>query len=313
LCPGPMQVRPEESSNARIIDGRKIANEIELELREQVEQLKQKGVAPTLGVVLVGARKDSETYVRMKKRAAEAAGIGFILKQFPENIEQKELIVNIRALNEDPTVHGIIVQLPLPAHIDEKTALSEVSLEKDADGFHPLNIGSLALKGHDPLFLPGTPKGIMLLLERSGIIVAGKRAVVLGRSNIVGIPIALLLMHADATITMCHSKTPQEDMIEICKSADILVCAVGKPEMVKGSWIKSGAVVIDVGTNSVTDPTKKTGYRLVGDVAFEEARQKAGAITPVPGGVGPMTVCMLLMSTIQSAQRFQEKAQGKKC
>jgi len=252
----------------------------------------------------VGVRKDSETYVRMKRRAAETAGITFILKQLPESVSQEELMLVIRALNQDSSVHGIIVQLPLPAHINEKAALAEVSLEKDADGFHPLNIGSLALKGHDPLFLPGTPKGIMELLERSGIQLAGKRAVVLGRSNIVGIPIALLLMHKDATVTICHSRTPLNDMIELCRQADVLVCAVGKPEMVKGSWIKPGATVIDVGTNSVADASRKTGYRLVGDVAFEEARHVAGTITPVPGGVGPMTVCMLLLSTLQSAKRL---------
>jgi len=293
---------------ARLINGRKIASDIEAEIRAEVVALKeQTDQVPGLGVVLVGARKDSETYVRMKKRAAETAGITFVLKQFPETISQEDLREAIRALNNDPSIHGIIVQLPLPAHIDERTALSEISLEKDADGFHPLNIGSLALKGHHPLFIPGTPKGIMTLLERSGIEIAGKRAVVLGRSNIVGIPISLLLMHADATVTVCHSKTPLEDMIALCRTADILICAVGKPEMVKGSWIKPGATVIDVGTNSITDTTKKLGYRLVGDVAFEEAKQVAGAITPVPGGVGPMTVSMLLLSTLQSAQRAAKK------
>jgi len=293
---------------ARLINGRKIASDIEAEIQAEVVALKeQTDQVPGLGVVLVGARKDSETYVRMKKRAAETAGITFVLKQFPETISQEDLREAIRALNNDPSIHGIIVQLPLPAHIDERTALSEISLEKDADGFHPLNIGSLALKGHHPLFIPGTPKGIMTLLERSGIEIAGKRAVVLGRSNIVGIPISLLLMHADATVTVCHSKTPLEDMIALCRTADILICAVGKPEMVKGSWIKPGATVIDVGTNSITDTTKKLGYRLVGDVAFEEAKQVAGAITPVPGGVGPMTVSMLLLSTLQSAQRAAKK------
>jgi len=293
---------------ARLINGRKIASDIEAEIQAEVVALKeQTDQVPGLGVVLVGARKDSETYVLMKKRAAETAGITFVLKQFPETISQEDLREAIRALNNDPSIHGIIVQLPLPAHIDERTALSEISLEKDADGFHPLNIGSLALKGHHPLFIPGTPKGIMTLLERSGIEIAGKRAVVLGRSNIVGIPISLLLMHADATVTVCHSKTPLEDMIALCRTADILICAVGKPEMVKGSWIKPGATVIDVGTNSITDTTKKLGYRLVGDVAFEEAKQVAGAITPVPGGVGPMTVSMLLLSTLQSAQRAAKK------
>eukprot|EP01087_Luapelamoeba_hula_P012092 TRINITY_DN335_c0_g1_i2.p1 TRINITY_DN335_c0_g1~~TRINITY_DN335_c0_g1_i2.p1 ORF type:complete len:271 (-),score=32.80 TRINITY_DN335_c0_g1_i2:144-956(-) len=198
---------------------------------------------------------------------------------------------------------SLIVQLPLPPHICERKVLSEVCTDKDVDGFHPINIGRVAMKGHNPQFIPGTPKGVIMLLKRSGIEMAGKQAVVIGRSNIVGTPVALLLMHEDATVTVCHSRTPQEEMMRACKNADIVIAAAGRPEMVKADWIKPGATVIDVGTNSVPDATRKTGYRLVGDVAYAEVRQVAGAVTPVPGGVGPMTVAMLLLQTLESAQR----------
>jgi 5,10-methylene-tetrahydrofolate dehydrogenase/methenyl tetrahydrofolate cyclohydrolase len=287
---------------ATIIDGNATAAAIREELKKEVAELKEKsgGKVPGLGVVLVGA-KDSETYVRMKGKAAEEVGINFILKKFPAEITQEDLIKEVRALNDDDSVHGLIVQLPLPSHINEKAVLEQVGLAKDADGFDPLNIGMLAMKGHTPLSVPCTPRACMELLARYNIDIDGKRAVVLGRSNIVGTPVALMLLHKNATVTICHSRT--KDPAAICREADIIVAAIGQPEYVKGDWVKPGAAVIDVGINSVPDASRKSGYRLVGDVAFNEAKEVAGAITPVPGGVGPMTVCMLLKQTLESAKR----------
>jgi 5,10-methylene-tetrahydrofolate dehydrogenase/methenyl tetrahydrofolate cyclohydrolase len=206
----------------------------------------------------------------------------------------------VRELNQDPAIHGILVQLPLPAGLDEERVLSTISLQKDVDGFHPINIGRLAQKGREPLFVPATPAGVMVLLEKTGVDLEGANAVVLGRSNIVGMPVSLLLVRANATVTICHSRTA--DLPAITREADILVAAIGKPEMVRGDWIKPGATVIDVGTNRVEDAAAKRGYRLVGDVAFEEALEVAGAITPVPGGVGPMTIAMLLSNTLRAAR-----------
>ena len=207
----------------------------------------------------------------------------------------------VRDLNANPEVDGILVQLPLPDHIDDEEILGAVSLEKDVDGFHPLNIGRLSMKRRDPLFVPCTPKGCIELLDRSGVSIEGKRAVVLGRSNIVGLPVAMLLLHRNATITICHSRT--QDLPEVVRQADILIAAVGRPEMVRGDWVNPGAVVIDVGVNAVDDPGSERGYRRVGDVAFDEASKVAAAITPVPGGVGPMTIAMLLRNTLDGALR----------
>jgi len=268
----------------------------------QVTRAKETGgKTPTLAVVLVGDRKDSATYVRMKQKAAEDVGMGFRLAQFPSNISEEALLAEVVKLNADDNVDGVIVQLPLPGHINEKKIVSAVGIHKDVDGFHPENIGNLALKGREPLFVPGTPKGCMELLARLNIPLAGKHAVVLGRSNIVGMPMSLLLLHKDATVTVCHSKTA--NLKEIVRQADILVAAVGRAEMVRGDWLKPGAVVIDVGMNSIDDPTKKQGYRLVGDVAFDECRKVAAHITPVPGGVGPMTVAMLITATWTAFKR----------
>jgi 5,10-methylene-tetrahydrofolate dehydrogenase/methenyl tetrahydrofolate cyclohydrolase len=204
-------------------------------------------------------------------------------------------------------VNGILVQLPLPDHLDDEKVLNAISIEKDVDGFHPLNIGRLAQKGREPLFVPCTPDGVMYLIEQTGRIFKGANAVVLGRSNIVGMPAALLLVKRDATVTICHSRS--KDLPGICRQADILVAAVGRPEMVRGDWIKPGAVVIDVGTNAVDDPTAKKGYKWVGDVCFEEAKEVAGFITPVPGGVGPMTIAMLMRNTVRSAKYVISKKQ----
>jgi len=223
----------------------------------------------------------------------------------PAETTQEEIESLVKELNADPKVHGILVQLPLPDHIDDEKVLNAISLEKDVDGFHPLNIGRLAQKGREPLFVPCTPDGVMYLIEQTGTQFSGANAVVLGRSNIVGMPAALLLVKRNATVTICHSRS--KDLPSICRQADILVAAVGRPEMVRGDWIKPGAVVIDVGTNAVDDPTAKRGYRWVGDVCFDEAKEVAGWITPVPGGVGPMTIAMLLRNTVRSAQYAARK------
>ena len=291
---------------ARLIDGQAIAADIRAEIRDEVSALRERhGLAPGLATVLVGARPDSQTYVRMKKKACADVGIESFGHDLPEDTSQHELLGVVRELNADPRVHGILVQLPLPDHMDEEAVLAAVSIDKDVDGFHPLNIGRLSMKSRDPLFVPCTPKGCIELLDRSGIDIAGRRAVVLGRSNIVGLPVAMLLLHRDATVTIAHSRT--NDLPAVVREADILVAAVGRPEMVRGDWLKPGAAVIDVGVNAVDDADDPRGYRLTGDVNFAEAMEVAGAITPVPGGVGPMTIAMLLRNTLDSAQRAARK------
>ncbi|WJX85065.1 Bifunctional protein FolD 2 [Trifolium repens] len=291
-----------------IIDGKAVAQTIRSEIAEEVRLLSQKyGKVPGLAVVIVGNRKDSESYVKTKRKACADLGINSFDIDLPEEVSEAEVIKHVHQLNANPDVHGILVQLPLPKHINEEKVLTEISLGKDVDGFHPLNIGKLAMKGRDPLFLPCTPQACLELLSRSGISIKGKRAVVVGRSNIVGLPASLLLLKADATVTIVHSKTSQSDTESIIREADIVIAAAGQAKMIKGSWIKPGAAVIDVGTNSVDDPTRKSGYRLVGDVDFEEASKVAGWITPVPGGVGPMTVTMLLKNTLEGAKRNIEQ------
>jgi len=287
---------------AKLIDGKAIAATIRGEIKAEVDAMKAKtGKVPGLAAVLVGTRKDSQTYVRMKKRACAEVGITSFGYDLPEDISQDELLKVVRELNANPEVHGILVQLPLPDHIDDEEILGAISLEKDVDGFHPLNIGRLSMKRREPLFVPCTPRGCIELLDRTGVEIEGKRAVVLGRSNIVGLPVAMLLLHRNATLTICHSRT--QNLPDVVRQADILVAAVGRAEMVRGDWVKPGAVVIDVGVNAVDDPTREKGYRLVGDVAFDEVKEVASAITPVPGGVGPMTIAMLLRNTLDSAKR----------
>nr|AFK33635.1 unknown [Medicago truncatula] len=291
---------------ATVIDGKAVAQTIRSEITDEVRLLSEKyGKVPGLAVVIVGNRQDSESYVRTKRKACADLGIKNFDIDLPEQISEAEVIKHVHQLNADPNVHGILVQLPLPKHINEEKVLTEISLEKDVDGFHPLNIGKLAMKGRDPLFVPCTPKACLELLSRSGVSIKGKRAVVVGRSNIVGLPVSLLLLKADATVTIAHSHTSQPE--DIIREADIVIAAARQAKMIKGSWIKPGAAVIDVGTNSVDDPTRKAGYRLVGDVDFEEASKVAGWITPVPGGVGPMTVTMLLKNTLESAKRSIEQ------
>ena len=287
---------------AQIIDGKAIAAQIRDEIRADVARMQQiHGKVPGLAAVLVGDRKDSQTYVRMKKKACAEVGIASFGYDLPADIDQEALRRLVEELNANPDVHGILVQLPLPAHIDEETILGAISIEKDVDGFHPLNIGRLSMKRREPLFVPCTPKGCIELIERSGFTIEGKRAVVLGRSNIVGLPAAMLLLHKNATVTICHSRT--RELPAIVREAEILIAAVGRAQMVRGDWVRPGAVVIDVGVNAVDDPTDPRGYRLVGDVAFDEVKEVAAAITPVPGGVGPMTIAMLLRNTTDAAMR----------
>ncbi len=287
---------------AELIDGKAIANTIHGEIAAEVAKMKADfGRVPGLATVLVGERKDSQTYVRMKKKACAEVGINSFGHDLPADISQAELLKVVQELNANPDVNGILVQLPLPGHIDDEEILGAISLEKDVDGFHPINIGRLSMKRRDPMFVPCTPKGCIELLDRSGVQIEGKRAVVLGRSNIVGLPVAMLLLHRNATLTVCHSRT--QDLPGVVREADILIAAVGRAEMVRGDWLKPGAVVIDVGVNAVDDATRKKGYKLVGDVAFDEAVEVASMITPVPGGVGPMTIAMLLRNTLDSAKQ----------
>jgi methylenetetrahydrofolate dehydrogenase (NADP+)/methenyltetrahydrofolate cyclohydrolase len=286
---------------AKIIDGKIAGEQIRSEVTAEVQKLIASGKPrPGLATVLVGENPASQVYVKSKQKACAEAGIesyGFVLPATATQIEVESLV---QKLNADLKVNGILVQLPLPAGLDEEKILNTISIQKDVDGFHPLNIGRLAQKGRDPLFIPCTPAGCMYLLEREIPNLEGINAVVLGRSNIVGMPVALLLVRANATVTICHSRT--KNLREVVRQADILVAAVGRAEMVRGDWLKPGVVVIDVGINRVEDSTKPRGYRLVGDVAYEEALQVAGAITPVPGGVGPMTIAMLLKNTLKAAE-----------
>ena len=287
---------------AKIIDGKAIAAELRAEVTKGVAKLVgDGGPTPGLATVLVGDNPASHTYVRAKRKACAEAGIDSFPHELPATATQDEVESLVRALNADPKVHGILVQLPLPPGLDEEAVLKSISIEKDVDGFHPLNIGRLAQKGREPLFVPCTPAGCLVLLKKAGAKLEGANAVVVGRSNIVGMPAALLLVKENATVTICHSKT--KDLPGVVRSADIVIAAIGRTEMIRGNWIKPGAYVIDVGINRKEDPTTKTGYRLVGDVAYEEAVEVAGAITPVPGGVGPMTIALLLQNTMHAAQR----------
>eukprot|EP00298_Acanthocystis_sp_HF-20_P007011 c16724_g1_i2.p1 GENE.c16724_g1_i2~~c16724_g1_i2.p1 ORF type:complete len:338 (+),score=119.61 c16724_g1_i2:40-1014(+) len=287
--------------SGNLIDGKKIAEVIRMEIKKDVEDLKTKyGITPGIATVIVGQRKDSESYVNAKGKAAIEAGMYSKKVKLNEDVSQSALLDVINQLNTDDKIHGILVQLPLPDHINSEVILSTINVTKDVDGFSAENIGRLCLKKGHPFAIPCTPLGCMELLKRSGINPSGKHAVVLGRSDIVGMPMANLLIKSDATVTVCHSKT--ENLEEHMKRADIVIAALGKPEFVRGSWLKEGCVVIDVGINSVPDKTSSKGYKLVGDVNFEEAKQVASKITPVPGGVGPMTIAMLLNNTLNLAK-----------
>jgi methylenetetrahydrofolate dehydrogenase (NADP+) / methenyltetrahydrofolate cyclohydrolase len=285
---------------AIILDGKTIAAEIRSEVAEAVKRRLEEGKQqPGLATVLVGDNPASVSYVRGKQKACAENGIASFGYTLSADTEQEELEALLKQIGGDPKINGILVQLPLPPGFDEERALSLVPLQKDVDGFHPVNVGRLAMKGRDPFFIPCTPLGVMVLLAKSGVPLSGASAVVLGRSNLVGMPTALLLVRENATVTLCHSRT--RDLPDVIRKADIVVAAIGRTEMVRAEWIKPGATVIDVGINRVEDPTTKSGYRLVGDVAYQEVKEVAGAITPVPGGVGPMTIAMLLRNTLQAA------------
>lgn len=287
---------------ATIIDGKAVAETVRQNVKVGVEALKRDyKVTPGLATVLVGERPDSRAYVASKQKACQELGMESIGHHLPPDISQAELLKVVQGLAVDPVVNGILVQLPLPDHIDAETILGAIPIEKDVDGFSPLNVGRLSMKNRDPLFVPCTPLGCIYLIQTVGTKIEGARAVVLGRSNIVGLPAAFLLLHRNATVTICHSRT--QNLPDVVRQADILVAAIGKPRFVKGDWIKPGATVIDVGINEIPDATKKSGKRLVGDVDFDAAKEVAGAITPVPGGVGPMTIAMLMQNTLSAAQR----------
>ena len=286
---------------ATLIDGTAIAAKVKLQVAADAKTFIEKtGQKPGLATVMVGENPASQAYVKSKRKACAELGMESFGHELPKTATQAEVEGLVAQLNADPNVHGILVQLPLPDHLNEERVLNAVGIEKDVDGFHPVNIGRLSMKGRQPLFVPCTPAGCIVLLEESGAQFKGANAVVLGRSNIVGLPAAMLLLHRDCTITICHSRT--KDLAAVCRGADILIAAVGKAQMVKRDWVKPGAYVIDVGINRVEDATKKSGYRLVGDVDFDDKKEVAGAITPVPGGVGPMTIAMLLRNTLRSAQ-----------
>ena len=296
---------------AERIDGTAIAKKIRERINADIKKIQEANprYKPSLTIIQVGDRSDSSTYVKMKLKAAEEANIICDLVHYPEDISEAELLQNIYKFNNDSSIHGILVQLPIPDHMSEHTITSAVAEEKDVDGFGATNIGELSKRGGYPLFTPCTPRGVMVLLEESGVKLKGKAAVVLGRSDIVGSPVSSLLRNADATVTVCHSRT--QNLEAHIKSADILVAAIGKPNFVKGEWLKQGAVVIDVGTNFILDDSKKSGLRLVGDVDFESAANVASKITPVPGGVGPMTVAMLLQNVINSATAYFDRQKAR--
>jgi methylenetetrahydrofolate dehydrogenase (NADP+)/methenyltetrahydrofolate cyclohydrolase len=286
---------------AQIIDGKAISEKLLCEIALDVEAMVKQGLPrPGLAAVLVGENPASQQYVKMKRKTCEKNGLESYGYELPKTATQAEVEALVKELNADPKVNGILVQLPLPDHLDDEKILNSISIEKDVDGFHPINIGRLAQKGREPLFVPCTPDGCIYLIDQTGFQLKGSNAVVLGRSNIVGMPVALLLVKRDATVTICHSRS--KDLPSICRGADVLIAAVGRPEMVKAEWIKPGAVVIDVGTNRIDDPSLEKGYRLAGDVDFNAAKEVAGWISPYPGGVGPMTITMLLRNTVRAAK-----------
>jgi methylenetetrahydrofolate dehydrogenase (NADP+)/methenyltetrahydrofolate cyclohydrolase len=288
---------------AKIIDGKQVAAEMRAELKEKVAKLKENGIVPGLAVVLIGEDPASKSYVTAKERACEEIGIYSNDNRLDADTSQEDLMALIDKLNNDPKINGILVQLPLPKHIDEDKILLAIDPAKDVDGFHPVNVGKMVV-GQDA-YLPCTPHGIIQLLIRSKVQLEGAEVVIVGRSNIVGKPIANMLIQkaptGNATVTVCHTRT--KNMAEHVKRADIIIAAAGWPNTITADMVKDGAVVIDVGVNRVEDATKKRGYRLAGDVDFESVKGKASLITPVPGGVGPMTITMLLYNTVQAAEK----------
>lgn len=292
---------------AKIIDGKQVAADMRNELKEKVAKLKERSIVPGLAVVLVGEDPASRSYVTAKERACREIGIFSDDNHLPEDTTQEDLMALVNKLNNDPKINGILVQLPLPKHLNESQVLLAIDPDKDVDGFHPVNVGKMVVG--EEAFLPCTPHGIIQLLLRNNVTLEGAEVVVVGRSNIVGKPIANMLIQksetGNATVTVCHTKT--KNMAEHVKRADIIIAAAGWPNTITADMVKDGAVVIDVGVNRVEDATKKTGYRLVGDVDFEAVKEKASLITPVPGGVGPMTITMLLYNTVESAIKAAKK------
>lgn len=285
-----------------ILDGKQISNDIKKELKEEINVLKDKNIVPGLGIILVGERKDSATYVRMKKKSCLEIGIRNFDIHLPEDVTQETIIQEIEKMNHNNEIHGILIQLPLPKHINEEEVIKRVHLNKDVDGFHPTNIGNLALNRLKNLMCPCTPEGCIEILDRYNIPLEGKHVVILGRSNIVGLPLSLLFLHRNSTVTICHSRT--KNLSDITKTADILVGACGKAKFIKSNDIKQDCVILDVGINPETDVSKKLGYKLVGDVDFDDVTEKCSAITPVPGGIGPMTIAMLLKHTVELSKLF---------
>ncbi len=297
--------------SATLLDGKAIAQRVQDEVAATVARMREtEGFVPGLAAVLVGENPASQMYVKMKRNRCAEVGIESFGHELPKETSQQQLEDLIHELNENPKVHGILVQLPLPDHIDSDKVLQTISLDKDVDGFHPINIGRLAMKGREPEFVPATPYGCMVLLQEAeklvkGFKISGSNALVLGRSNIVGMPMSLLLVKANATVTIAHSRT--KDIQGLVGKADIVIGAMGRPEMIKGEWFKEGAVLIDVATVKVDDPSAPKGYVWKGDFEFEKARQRVAAITPVPGGVGPMTIAMLLKNTLHGAEIALQK------
>lgn len=289
--------------SANIIDGKQIAADIREELKAEVAALKGRGIVPGLGVVLVGDDPASKSYVSAKEKACENIGIYSDDNRLPADTTQEDLLALVDRMNNDPKINGILVQLPLPKHIDESAVLLAINPDKDVDGFHPMNIGKMMIG--EEAFLPCTPHGVVQLLKRSGVETCGAHVVVVGRSNIVGKPVANMLLQkkdgANSTVTLCHTRT--RDLGHFTRQADIIIAASGRPNTITADMVKEGAVVIDVGVNRVEDPSRSRGYRLVGDVDFDAVKEKASMITPVPGGVGPMTITMLLYNTVESAKR----------
>jgi methylenetetrahydrofolate dehydrogenase (NADP+)/methenyltetrahydrofolate cyclohydrolase len=288
---------------AQIIDGKQVSADMRAEIKEEVAQLKEKGIVPGLGVILVGEDPASKSYVTAKERTCEDLGIFSDDNRLPEDATQEELLTRVEKMNKDPKINGILVQLPLPKHLNEAEVLLAIDPDKDVDGFHPMNVGKMMVG--EKAFLPCTPHGVIQLLMRSGVTIEGAKVVIVGRSNIVGKPLANMLIQknktGNATVTVCHTRT--KDLADQTRQADIIIAAAGRPNTVTADMVKEGVVVIDVGVNRVEDTTKKSGYRLVGDVDFEAVKEKASFITPVPGGVGPMTITMLMYNTVDSAKR----------
>jgi methylenetetrahydrofolate dehydrogenase (NADP+)/methenyltetrahydrofolate cyclohydrolase len=292
---------------ATIIDGKQTAADMRAELKKEIAKLKEDGIVPGLGVILVGDDPASRSYVTAKERTCEELGIYSDDNRLPEDATQEDLLALVEKMNNDPKINGILVQLPLPKHLDESEVLLAINPDKDVDGFHPMNIGKMV--AGQKAFLPCTPHGVIKLLERAGVTIEGAHAVIVGRSNIVGKPLANMLIQkapgGNATVTVCHTRT--KDLAYHTLQADIIIAAAGRPNTVTADMVKEGAAVIDVGVNRVEDATKKRGYRLTGDVDFEAVKEKASVITPVPGGVGPMTITMLMYNTTESAKRAAGK------